>query len=487
MKTFSQLGEPQTTRFVRKLAAVLASLLFVCVLSGAQALWDPPGIKVRPDYESVAQNPGLVSGMIRDGELLFRTRFNRLDGAGRPAATGDSKPTPRVLREAERLTRASGPDALSCEGCHNQPIVGGAGDFVANVFVGAHFLDPPTLSLSTELTNERNTLSIVGDGAIEMLAREMTLELRAQRETGRLKALAESRDIAVHLHTKGVDFGTVLVRADGTFDQSHLEGIDNDLVVKPFGVKGVAVSLREFSIAALNQHHGIQATERFGWERTGRRDFDEDGVEEEFSIGQVTALVLFQASVPPLTRALPHDGREQEEYDRGERLFAMAGCGSCHVPSLELKSHDFSEPNPFNRPGTVTPDDVPGFIRIQLRAGLPGTGSALELSREGVLLVRAYSDLKRHKICDADEPFFCNEKLRQDNVPTDQFLTTKLWDLAQSAPYGHRGDCDTVSAAILHHGGEATSARMRFQEMPDSDKKALISFLLTLGAGKPQS
>jgi hypothetical protein len=487
MKSCLELGEPQTASLMPKLAAVLACLLFVSALSRSQTLWDPPGIKVQPNYERVAQDPSLVPAMVHDGELLFRTRFNRLDGAGRPAATGDSKPTPRVLREAERLTRASGPDALSCDGCHNQPIVGGSGDFVANVFVGAHFLDPPTLSLSTEFTNERNTLSVVGDGAIEMLAREMTLELRTQREIGRLKALAESRDIAVPLLTKGVDFGTILIHADGTFDQSHLDGIDNDLVVKPFGVKGVAVSLREFSIAALNQHHGIQATERFGWERTGRRDFDEDGVEEEFSIGQVTALVLFQASLPPLTRVIPHDRREQEEYDYGERLFSVAGCASCHVPFLELKSHDFSEPNPFNRPGTVTPDDVAGLIRIQLRAGPPGTGSALELSRDGSLLVQAYSDLKRHKICDANEPFFCNEKLRQDNVPTDEFLTAKLWDLAQSAPYGHRGDCDTVSAVILHHGGEATKARMRFQSMPESDKKALIRFLLTLGAGKYQS
>jgi hypothetical protein len=487
VKSCTQIGKSKTATFSHKLTAVLACLLFVCALSRSQTLWDPAGIKVHPDYERVAQDPSLVPGMVHDGELLFRTRFNRLDGAGRPAATGDSTPTPRVIREAERLSRASGPDALSCDGCHNQPIVGGAGDFVANVFVGAHFLDPPTLSLSTELTNERNTLSIIGDGAIEMLAREMTLELRTQREIGRLKARAESRELVVSLLAKGVDFGRILIHSDGTFDQSHLEGIDNDLVVKPFGVKGVAVSLREFSIAALNQHHGIQATERFGWERTGRRDFDEDGVEEEFSIGQVTALVLFQASLPPPPRAIPHEKVEQEDYEYGERLFSAAGCGSCHVPFLELKAHDFTEPNPFNRPGTVTPDDVAGLIRIQLRAGPPGTSNALEQTRNGSLLVRAFSDLKRHKICDANESFFCNEKLRQDNVPTDEFLTAKLWDLAQSAPYGHRGDCDTVSAAILHHGGEATKARMRFQSMPDSDKKALIRFLLTLGEGKYQA
>ena len=445
----------------------------------AIAIADPPAIRVHPDHERVARNPSLVRRMNVDGEILFRTKFNRRDGAGRPSATGDSKPTPRSSLPQERFTRAAGPDASSCASCHNDPIPGGSGDFVTNVFVGAHFSDPPTLSFGREVTNERNTTSILGAGAIEMLAREMTADLRAQRAQGGTRARALQREERVVLVSKGVSFGTIIARTDGSYDQSALEGVDDDLVVKPFGVKGIAVSLREFSIAALNQHHGIEATERFDWHRTGVQDFDEDGVQDEFSIGQLSALVLFQASLPPLQRAASA-GVPTTRVSRGEKLFHASGCDSCHVPFLELEARTFSEPNPYNRPGTLSPSDVNGVIRV----GLPtnrGVGG-VQWSPT-TLKVWAYSDLKRHRICDATEPFFCNETRRQDNVPTDEFITPKLWDLARSAPYGHRGDCDTLSEAIMHHAGEATHSRVSYGLLPDSSKRDVIEFLLSLGAG----
>jgi CxxC motif-containing protein (DUF1111 family) len=61
------------------------------------------------------------------------------------------------------------------------------------------------------------------------------------------------------------------------------------------------------------------------------------------------------------------------------------------------------------------------------------------------------------------------------------FLTAKLWDVATSAPYGHRGDLRTLSQAILSHGGEARPQREAFLRLPDEDKRALIAFLRTLG------
>ena len=447
----------------------------------AIAIADPPAIRVHPDHEKVARNPSLVRSMIADGQILFRTKFNRRDGAGRPSATGDSKPTPRSSLPQGRFTRAAGPDASSCASCHNDPVPGGSGDFVTNVFVGAHFTDPPTLSFAPDVTNERNTTSILGAGAIEMLAREMTADLRGQRARAGFRAKALQREEPVALVSKGVSFGRIVARTDGSYEQSALEGIDDDLVVKPFGVKGIAVSLREFSIAALNQHHGIQATERFDWHRTGVEDFDEDGIQDEFSIGQLSALVLFQASLAPLQRAAPQ-GALAKRVSHGEQLFHRTGCDSCHVPFLELKGRMFSEPNPYNRPGTLSPSDLIGVIRIPLPTNRGAGGVQWSPTR---LRVWAYSDLKRHRICDAADPFFCNETRRQDNVPTDEFMTPKLWDLARSAPYGHRGDCDTLSEVIMHHAGEATTARINYSLLPDPSKRDVIEFLLSLGAGTP--
>ena len=83
-------------------------------------------------------------------------------------------------------------------------------------------------------------------------------------------------------------------------------------------------------------------------------------------------------------------------------------------------------------------------------------------------------------ICDDDDPFFCNETLRQDFVPINQFLTPKLWDAGTSGPYGHRGDLTTISEAIIHHSGEAKEVKQRFLNLPDKEKVAVVTFLRSL-------
>lgn len=461
----------------------LAALLNPCLLLPAAAIpgteiWDPPAITVFPDHDAVIEGKQSVALAIESGRMLFATKFGPLDGAGRPGATGDSKPTPRARLATETMNRIAGPDANSCQGCHNDPAPGGSGDFAANVFVGAHFSDPPTLNAAPDTTNERNTVSIFGAGLIEMLAREMTSDLKRIRQHAQAEAKRSGKPNTAALLSKGVSFGRLTARPDGTLDVSQVEGIDDDLVVKPFGAKGVAVSLREFTVFALNQHHGIQAVERFGWERTGRRDFDGDGIEVEMTRGQVSALVAFQASLPAPRPRVAHSDAEQQRLAQGEKLFSSVGCSTCHIPALPLGHMVLREPGPYNRPGTLAdPGGKSGFD-----IPLPRNQDAIR-DNDGVW-VRAFTDLKRHRICDEQRPHLCNEHKRQDNVPTNQFMTAKLWDLATSAPYCHRGDCLTVSEAILNHGGEANESRRRFESLPDTDKRQLIAFLLTLGAQK---
>lgn len=439
--------------------------------------WDPPATDVFPEHNEFAAGKRPLQELIDMGRKLFRTAFNIHDGAGRPNSTGDSKPTIRVTRDLQLFQRIAGPDANSCAGCHNQPIVGGAGDFAANVFVGAHFTDPPATAISGTITNERNTLSIFGAGAIEMVAREMTSELQNQRDAARMRVAITHSDEKVRLEAKGVTFGYLTVRSDGTYSADEIEGIDSDLIVKPFGVKGVAVSIREFTNFALNQHHGIQPEERFGWARTGVHDFDGDGVESEFTIGQVTALTVYQASLPPPRRVPYSDPQRARLAQLGERRFGDVGCTSCHRPFLPLRSAWVFEPSPFNRPGSIVPTDVAGQIAVPIPAE---TGSGVYRTVEGEVRVQAFSDLKRHVICDSEDPYYCNERIRQDFVPTDQFLTAKLWDVGSSAPYGHRGDLTTISEAIIHHSGEARRARRAFLALPDEDKRAIILFLKSL-------
>lgn len=417
--------------------------------------------------------------VVVDGRSLFVTKFTVHDGAGRPSATGDSKPTFRVPVTVGSL-RVAGPDASACSSCHNDPVVGGSGDFVANVFVGAQFSDPPTRSTELEATSERNTIGLFGSGAIELLAREMTEDLRGQLALAVQRARRSGTNEHQDLASKGVKFGSLTARPDGTYDGTRIQGVDVDLVVKPFGSKGVVISLREFSINALNHHHGIQAVERFGPERTGLADFDGDGISEEFSIGQVTALTLFQAGLPaPKVAAKEFDARTGR-YAKGLAAFKAVGCTDCHVPALPLRSRRFLEPNPYNRPGNALPEDI-GTVALDLEVGALPTG--LYRTKDGTTWVAAFSDLRRHVIADDEDPFFGNEVKKQDNVPVREFMTSKLWDAATSAPYGHRGDCTTVGEAVAHHAGDARASRAAFLALPASKQQVIVDFVTLLGGG----
>src|SRR5262249_31794813 len=186
------------------------------------------------------------------GAATFAHGGTRPGGRGRPAATGNGAPTKRDPSHNPGFLRTSGTDATSCADCHNQPTVGGAGGFVTNVFVLAQNLDPVTDSVSAEFSNERNTLWMNGSGAIEMLAREMTADMLSIREAAQAEARSLGRDVTKQLDTKGVNFGRITAHADGTLGTSQVQGVDRDLIIKPFHQKGVVNSVRVFTVNAFN-------------------------------------------------------------------------------------------------------------------------------------------------------------------------------------------------------------------------------------------
>ncbi|HLG23225.1 MAG TPA: di-heme oxidoredictase family protein [Candidatus Manganitrophaceae bacterium] len=410
------------------------------------------------------------------GKRLFDAKFNTLDGQGRPYATGNGKPTGRAPNLDMPMVRTSGPDSNACAGCHNDPRSGAGGDFVANVFVLAQVLDPITYSVDPDFSNERNTLGMMGAGPIELLGREMTRDLHRLRERAKAAAAASGLDVTLPLESKGVSFGSITARPDGTLDFSRLEGVDNDLIIKPFHQKGVVRSLREFTVNAMNHHHGMQAVERFGQGETGSRDFDVDGIEDELSVGDITAATIYQAALNTPGQVLPGRPEARAAVQRGEARFGEIGCAGCHKPQLALENPVFCEPYPLNPKGTFS--DASRAYCFDLTQ----TGEKPRLEkREGKGgVVRAYTDLKRHQICDADLPHFCNERVVQGGVPTGQFITRKLWDAGNSAPYGHRGDLTTLTEAILAHGGEGRSSRDRFGALSAERQAEIIEFLKTL-------
>ena len=195
------------------------------------------------------------------GEKLFSARFTGADGVGRPMSTQAIIPTKRKRPPRNRFSRTSGLDANACASCHNQPFAGGAGDFVSNVFVSEGFQNTDFDNTDPQFSNERNTNHLFGAGLVELLAREMTADLQLLRNSALTKARDTGTPVTVKLLTKEVDFGVLVANADGTVDLRGVDGVDADLVIKPFSQKGVITSLRQFTINALNHHHGMLATE----------------------------------------------------------------------------------------------------------------------------------------------------------------------------------------------------------------------------------
>ncbi len=449
--------------------------------------WDErdftPGSHV--DFDAVAAaGPSALPALVERGRRIFKAKFTTVDGAGRPNATQAIIPTKRKSGVNPPFTRTSGPDSNSCFGCHNDPIEGGSGDDVANVFVSEGFESAQFDNIDPSFSSERHTIALMGAGLVELLAREMTADLRAIRADAVIEACQSGREVRADLVSKGVRFGWIEAHPDGIVDLESVEGVDSDLIVRPFSRKGVFTSLRQFTINALNIHHGMEASERFGVRWTGTHDFAESGVPDAITPGDVSALVAFQATLPPptLKTDLPDDWRAAAAD--GAKLFDAIGCASCHMKTLPLKSIVFTDPAPYDMAGTLRSGEVKAPIVIDLST-LP-FAKTLKKNDKGEWLIPFYSDLKRHLIVDEQVNALGNELQAQRFVERDVFLTPRLWGVGSTAPYGHNGSFRMLDEIIAAHGGDARFSRDQYLALDPAGRDDVIAFLRSLVIEAPQ-
>ena len=251
-----------------------------------------------------------------------------------------------------------------------------------------------------------------------------------------------------------------------------------DLVVRPFSQKGVMTSLRQFTINAANHHHGMQAVERFGSRWTGEDDFDEDGKDFELSAADVSALVAFQATLPPPIRETELGNEWNRAAQLGAEAFTSLGCTACHRPFLPLRSLNFTDPGPFDAAGTHDLTSVPRPAIYDL--GLLNWAKALPTDSDDNILVPLFGDLKRHEIADQEIDVLGNELLSQRFVDRTVFMTAELWGIGSTAPYGHRNDMTTLDEVIRAHGGEARPSRDGYVGSAESTRSDIIAFLKSL-------
>jgi hypothetical protein len=450
-----------------------------------------------------------IQTLMSHGRLLFNAMWTAEEGGGRPLTNGVGTPLadpsdPLVF--PRNFNRVSGPDSNSCAGCHNLPMSGGGGDIVGNVFVLANRFDfatfnpadsipkrgatdeqgdTPTLQ---QISNNRATTGMFGSGYLEMAARQITGDLQAIRNGLLPGGSAE-------LISKGISYGTLSRNADGSWDVSGVEGISAislrtsgpddppSLVIRPWHQASAVVSLREFSVNAFNQHHGIQATERFGMDT----DPDGDGFSNEMTRADVTAVSVWQATLPVPGRVIPSDPGLQDAVWEGEQLFEQIGCGGCHMPRLPLDNWGwiFTEPDPYNPAGNLRPGDAPTF-KVNLNSKVLPPPRLVAENNE-VTWVPAYTDLKLHDITSG--PNDPNREVLNMQFPAgseeffagnSRFLSKRLWGVASLRPYFHHGLYTTLRQAILAHAGEAQAVTDEFNALSDFEQATIIEFLKTL-------
>ncbi len=535
--------------------------VFTLVAAGSSAApWSlaTAGVNDPDQLRDVADNaPGVIEHCDEDvaardflkifdcGDELFESTFTAVDGVGADVGQGQRfTRTPRFdLDEYARIMpkRTDGPSAGGCTECHPGAQIGGGGDgpglAVSNIIsdvVGVRGLADPKNFLN------RNPPHLFAPGGIQLAAEEMTRDLVAIRDSAVDSACAQMQTVTQPLASKGVSFGSITVTPmgcpDPMIDTSGVQGVDADLVVKAFGWKGTVAALRVFNAVAFHNALGMTPTELVG----PGVDGDFDGVADEITVQDVSAMTVYLASQPRPVSLLELDDlfdelmrlgvagtdaiqrfgipslsdAERAQINRGAGLFADIGCADCHRPTLELDRTTFAEPSPnpefrvdFGRdpsfPLLVDPAapltfditrDQPNnvidaslsfnFGRISIRIGnrVVRRLGPLESSPNGGALVRAFSDLKRHEMGQALAESIAQPEPLDPSVviPPSVFLTEPLWGVGSSAPYLHDGRATTIEEAILEHGGEAADSRDSFRALGTADQDDVLAFLNNL-------
>lgn len=440
---------------------------------------------LRIEQEQIGAGCLNLDGVVDVGRALFLRTFTREDGWGNALAG-----TPSTLRRVQE-GRFGGPDALSCQSCHWKGGSAGAGDRADNAYMFGDGDDVGSADV-------RNPPALWGAGWVEIVAREMSAELQAQAEGVRQLAIFEDATVVRPLTSKGISFGSARATPDGAggaeLDLSAVVGIDEDLVVKPFGWKGTAPTLRDFLGGSLQVHLGLQAEEvvaGHGHEGIAlgvadpaggaEADPDQDGVTREITEGQLTALVLYLATldVPPLSALDEGPYREAVLFSNeleivrspeftsrwleGFASFGRLGCASCHVPFVRVDDPRYRTTAPLTG-STVTVD-------LAVDGAQPGP----DRDDEGRFLVPVFSDFKRHEM----GPGLAG-RATEDGVDASLWMTRRLWGVSLTSPYLHTGAAITFDEAIAAHGGEAEQAARNYALTDEDGKVSLRIFLASL-------
>jgi len=411
---------------------------------------------------------------IRRGRQLFQRKFTLSQGVGPRTHDG--------IGDIDAEGALGAGLVESCAGCHGRPR--GAAGFGGDVVTRPDSRDAPHL---------------FGLGLQEMLADEITTQLRAIRESAGAQARKTRQPVTRQLVAKGIRYGAIRALPDGHFDTSGVHGVNPDLRVRPFFAQGGTTSIREFIVGAFNDEMGLQAVDPLltravsgqrmvtpaGMVLDGSTDLvqsppaksatedpDNDHVYNEIPTSLVDHMEFYL-----LNYFKPGVYRQTAVTRAGEFLMKQIGCTACHVQDLVI-DHD----------RRVADVETTYDRQLGIFNGLYATASLLvteQDDRSGYPTIKRplrkqfvvrnfFADLKRHDL----GPEF--HERNYNGTLTTEFMTEPLWGVGSTPPYGHDGRSINLREVILRHGGEARASRNLFAAMPDVSKIAIMEFLNSL-------
>jgi cytochrome c2 len=405
---------------------------------------------------------------IRRGRQLFQRKFTQAQGQGpnQNDGVGDIN--------TDNAIGAGLSD--SCALCHGRPR-GSAG-------VGGNVVSRP---------DSRDAPHLFGLGLREMLADEITTDLRSIRNQAVARAVQTHHPVTRGLISKGIDYGSITVQPDGSVDSSKVSGVDADLRVKPFFAEGSEFSMRRFIVGALHNEMGLEAASDpdILAASAGGRVVTPSGMVLDGALDKITPppapdlqngnevdpAVVDHLEFYLLNYFKPGHGQQNDTTELGREVFNRIGCASCHVTDLTV-NHDrrvadletvydpvrgiFNSLFATATPLIVTLDDGSGEPLLKLPAG-------------GSFVVKdLLTDFKRH---DVGPKFY---ERNWDGSLQTEFITRPLWGVGSTAPYGHDGRSMTLDDVILRHGGESQKSRDAYAALSGRRSAALQAYLNSL-------
>jgi len=153
------------------------------------------------------------------------------------------------------------------------------------------------------------------------------------------------------------------------------------------------------------------------------------------------------------------------------------GCDSCHIPDLRIdRDRRVADVETVYSPREGIMNDLFATAAARLVETNDGSGfpSLKRPSLQPFLVRNIFTDFKRHDL----GPNFHERNF--DGTMRREFLTTPLWGVGSTGPYGHDGRSINLTEVILRHGGEAENSRNRFAFLSSSERADVLEFLNSL-------